>query len=313
MAFQSIVNTQPAPGAAGDFASVNPRYTYDAGPGGVVAGASGVTVGNAVWVTSPQDANAAPATANNFGVGSITGIVMNEKQGLITAFLANASLVIPQGFPLTVYTNVDAWVINAGLTQVVPGQKAYANYTNGAFTFAATGSPTSAGNATASTIAAATSSVTGSITGNILTVTAVSSGSLYAGTTLSGTGVVTGTQLQAQITGTIGGIGTYYVSIGEQTVASTTISGTYGLLTLGGTLTGTIAVGDVLSGTSVTAGTVVTAFISGTGGLGTYAVSPTGTTSSTTISFTANVETKWIAMTSGLPGEPVKISAQVLG
>jgi len=313
MAFQSIVNTQPALGAAGDFASLNPRYTYDAGQGGVVAGASGVTVGNAVWVTSPQDNNAAPVTANNFGFGPITGIVMNERNGLITTYLANSSLVIPKGFPVTVYTSVDAIVINSGLTQAVPGMKAYANYTTGAFTFAATGSPTSAGNATASTIAAATSSVTGSITGNILTVTAVASGTLYAGTALSGTGVTSGTLLQAQISGTTGGIGTYYVSIGEQTVASTTISGTYGLLTLGGALTGTVAVGDVLSGTNVTTGTYVTAFISGTGGLGTYAVNPTGTTSSTTISFTANVETKWIAMTSALPGEPIKISAQVLG
>ena len=56
------------------------------------------------------------------------------------------------------------------------------------------------------------------------------------------------------------------------------------LLTVSAVTSGVISVGQVLTGSSVTAGTKITAFASGTnGGVGTYSVSPTNTTSSTTI------------------------------
>jgi hypothetical protein len=149
----------------------------------------------------------------------------------------------------------------------------------------------------------------------------VGSGAAVVGGVLSGTNVVTGTQIVSQVTPllageTTGGVGRYLVSVGEQTVASTTISETYGTLTVGGTVTGTFGVGDVLSGSGgggVTAGTVITALGTGTGGAGTYIVNLTQTVTSTTISATSNVETKWVAQTTGLPGELVKISAQALG
>ncbi len=62
---------------------------------------------------------------------------------------------------------------------------------------------------------------------------------------------------------------------------SSSISGT--TLTVGGTVTGTFAVGMVISGTSVTSGTKITAFGTGTGGAGTYTVDTSQTVSSTTI------------------------------
>lgn len=65
-------------------------------------------------------------------------------------------------------------------------------------------------------------SVTGSISTTNLTVTAVSSGVLKVGMTISGTGVTAGTTITALLTGT-GGTGTYSVSV-SQTVASTTIT-----------------------------------------------------------------------------------------
>jgi hypothetical protein len=49
---------------------------------------------------------------------------------------------------------------------------------------------------------------------------------------LSGTSVTTGTTIVSQLTGTAGGIGTYAVSI-SQTTASTTVTGTNNLATLG--------------------------------------------------------------------------------
>jgi hypothetical protein len=48
-------------------------------------------------------------------------------------------------------------------------------------------------------------------------------------------------------------------------------------------VTGTIAVGQLITGTGVTAGTVITALGTGTGGAGTYTVSASQTVSSTTI------------------------------
>lgn len=64
--------------------------------------------------------------------------------------------------------------------------------------------------------------VTGSIAADVMTVTAVTSGTLAVGQVITGTGVLAGTKIAALGTGT-GGTGTYTVSI-SQTVASTTLS-----------------------------------------------------------------------------------------
>lgn len=63
---------------------------------------------------------------------------------------------------------------------------------------------------------------------------------------------------------------------------------TYGVLTISAITSGALYVGSVLSGTGVTAGTQVTAFISGTGGTGTYVVSVSQTVASTTIAATSS-------------------------
>ncbi len=132
-----------------------------------------------------------------------------------------------------------------------------------------------------SSIAAGTNSFTGSIAGNVLTASAVT-GTIYLGTSLVAGTIIPGTQVLSQLTGSTGGAGTYVVSV-SQTVASTSVSGTYGLLTMGGSITGTFAVGDILSGTGVVANTYITAFGTGSGGAGTYAVNNNTVVSSTSI------------------------------
>jgi len=70
---------------------------------------------------------------------------------------------------------------------------------------------------------------TGSISGNLLTVTAISSGAIALGQTLSGTGISAGTTIVAFQSGAGGNIneaGTYTLNI-SQTVASTTINSYY--------------------------------------------------------------------------------------
>jgi hypothetical protein len=71
---------------------------------------------------------------------------------------------------------------------------------------------------------------TGSITGTTLDITVATSGALYVGSLLTGTGVTDGTTISAFLTGT-GGTGTYTVST-SQTVASTAITGTVNDATL---------------------------------------------------------------------------------
>jgi hypothetical protein len=308
--FQRQVNAAQAAAVVGDWASANPRQMYVAGPGGLVADSGGLVVGRFAWINSRlTDSNYAPKLASNVGWGKPAGIVHREQQALITDYLAESGLVIPAGFGTSLVTDGDLWVINAHASAVaVPGMKVYAEYGTGKMTFAATASPTT-GTSTSFTIAAATGiSVTGSITDNVLTVTAVGTGTVVPGAILTGSGVVTGTQVVAQLSGTPGGVGTYGVSIGGQSVASTTISGTYGVFTAGGTIAGAaFRVGMTLSGSDVTAGTVITALGTGTGGAGTYIVSPSQTASTGTITGAANIETKWRAVSGGNAGELVKI------
>jgi hypothetical protein len=311
--FQRQVLTQPAPAVAGDFASSNPRYALLAGPGGLVAGPNGVTIGAFCWVIDPDDADGAPATVYSSGAGPVSGFVGRNQQGLIVKYLDEASMQIYPGFGMFAYDAGDFWAKNTGAAQAVPGMKAYANFANGLVTFAAAGTPATSGSGSASSIAAETSSWVGSIADDVMTVTGSVVGTIYPGTTISGTNVASGTMIVSQLSGTTGGVGTYLVSIGEQTVASTAISGTYGLLTVGGTVTGAFAVGDYISGSSVVTGTQITALGTGTGGAGTYVVNNNTVVSSTAITAATNVETKWFARTSGLPGELVKISSTPQG
>lgn len=305
--FQTQVNVQPAPGVEGDFCDTNPRATVDAGPGGLVAGALGVYVGRFAWLSMAEiDADNAPAIANSFGFGLPAGFVHREQQGLITDYLDPASMRVPEGFGVTLFSKGGFFAKNAGAALAQVGMKAYAKFADGSVRFKATGSPET--DSVTGAIAPGTGSVTGSISGNVLTVTAVGSGSLPVGATLSGSGVATGTKIVAQLSGTPLGVGTYAVSIAEQNVASTTITATFGVLTVTVAGSGALAVGSVLSGSGVTAGTTIRALGTGTGGTGTYYVDPTQTAGSTTITATVDVETNFYARSSGGVGELVKMS-----
>lgn len=311
--FQTQVNVQPAPAVEGDWASANPRFFFNAGQGGMVCGAGGVTVGRFAWASyETSDNDNAPATVNNFGAGAVSGIIHREQQALITAYLADATMVVPLGFGITVCTGGDLWVRNNGAGEALIGQKAYANTVTGQVSFAATGSATNGGSATGS-IAASTFSVTGSIAGNVMTVSAVGSGVVVAGATISGTNVATSTKVVKQLSGAAGGIGTYALNIPEQTAASTTISGTYGTFTAASALTGAFTLGGILTGTGISVPTYITQFLTGTGGLGTYVVDVNTVVASATLSEASNVETKWFATSSGANGELVKISSHALG
>lgn len=316
---QLQVNVQPAPGVVGDFCTANPRFSALAGPGGFVAGPSGTYVGRFAWASfSAVDTDGAPADVNNYGTGPVTGFIHREQQGLITTYLDHASLLVPAGFPITVMDGGDFWVVNDGAAAAYPGMKAYANYADGKATFAASGAPSTA-SATGSIAAGAGASATGTIVDNIFTATAALSGTFVAGGVLTGSGVATGTAIVAQVLPllsgeALGGLGRYSVSIAGQSVASTTISETWGVFTAASALSGTFGPGDTLTGSGVSSGTVIISQLTGTtGGLGTYIVNLTQTASSTTITGGTSVETKWYCRSTGAVGELVKISSQPQG
>lgn len=312
--FQTQVFNQPAQGVAGDRASQNPIATYDAGPNGLVADASGVTIGNFCWVTPPTDPNGTNYQASQVGgQGNVAGFLYNFTQGLNTVFLSDGSLVIPAGLPVGLATQGDFWVVNGGATEATVGQKAYATFGTGAASFAAAGAPSVTSTATGSSIAASTFSVTASIQNDLMTVTAVGSGTVVKGATISGTGVNGTPQIASQISGTAGGVGVYALTVSQQkSIASQTISGTYGTMTIGTMTVGAgFSVGQTLQATgSVVAGTQVTQLLTGTGGNGsTFAVSNNTVVASQAINAFGNVETKWYAASAGQPGQLVKITS----
>lgn len=307
--FQTQVNYNPAPGVEGDFASRNPRATVLAGPGGLVCGPDGVIVGRFAWLSEQfEDADGAPAVVNNFGSGAPAGFVHREQQGLIEKYLEEYSLSVPAGFPITLYSAGDFWVRNSGETPAKPGMKAYADFSTGTVSFAATGSPGSA--AFTGAIAPGTGAVKGSISGNVLKVTTVTTGPVVIGATLSGTGVAAGTKIVAQISGDRGDVGEYAVDIdGQNVAANTTINLAYGTLTVTAVASGQLGVGDSISGTGVTDGTVITDLGTGAGTTGTYIVSPSQTVASGSLTAGTSIETKWTCTSAGGPGELVKISS----
>jgi hypothetical protein len=315
--FPNQIGVQPAPAVEGDFASANTPFTVLAGPGGFVAGASGVTIGRFAWnVATALDGDNVPSIINSFGAGLPLGFVHREQQGLIVTYLGAYGMTIQPGF-MTILTNSgDFWVKNNGTTQALIGQKAFAKLSDGSISFAAAGSTPSSATLTGS-IGAQTNAFTGSIAGNVLTVTAVSQGTIVPGTALTGAGLATGTKIVGQLSETTGGVGTYALNIPEQTIASESMTGTYGLLTVASVSVGSVGVGDVLSGTGgggVTAGTTITGLGTGTGAAGTYYVDTTQTVAvGTVMGSSLSIETKWICMSPGLAGELVKMSSRPNG
>lgn len=300
MGFPTQVNVVPGVGVAGDFASTNPRSSVVNGPGAFVAGPAGAVVGRFAW------ADAANLRVTNFGGGAPTGFVGRSQQGLITQFLQESSMVIPTGMPVTLFSSGDFWVKNDGASASAINQTAYVNNSTGQVQFGSNWTGASVTGSIAANV------VTGAIAGTTLTVSAVTTGVLTAGQTISGTGVTAGTQIVSQLTGTTGGVGTYQVSI-SQTAASTTITGSGGTLTVTAVGSGVLGLGDALSGSGVTAGTYITGFITGAGGVGTYAVNVGQTAASTTITVAAGTQTKWVALSVGSAGELVKMSSHLLG
>ena len=298
MGFQKQVNLTPAPAVAGDFASSNPRATVLAGPGGLVAGALGVTVGKFAWVDDDG------VTVQSFGTATKApqGFVHREQQALIQQYLAEAGMNIPQGFPVVLHNEGDFWAKLAGDNAATIGAAIYADYSNG--DVCAVAAP-----AGASVTASIGATFTATGTGTSLVVTSVT-GRISIGDKIAGTGVTAGTTIAAQVSGTAGGAGTYTTSAAT-TAAAATVTAFGIVLNVTAVGYGVLEVGDAVSGTGIPSGAVVASQVSGTaGGVGIYTLDTAATAyaASTTVTAVGGVLTAFKAQSAAAVGELVKIS-----
>jgi len=152
------------------------------------------------------------------------------------------------------------------------------------------------------------SSATVTAFGTTLNVSAIT-GYLSVGDTLS-----TGAKITAQVSGTAGSTGRYtFDTAATAYLASGTVTAFGTVMNVTAIGSGTLAIGNPVSGTGVPTNAVISSFIAGTyGGVGRYGLSVAASAyaASTTITATAGVLTSFKAQSIAAVGELVKISTR---
>lgn len=247
MPFQSVINNQQAPAVQGDFASTNPFASVLAGEGGLVAPPSGLIVGNFFWV------GPAGQCSQSFVAGYQIAFLGRNEQALITQFLGEATLLVPEGFMITGFNAGDFWAkFSAGGTV---GNNVYADPNTGAPLAGATAPTLATGTASAGFSGTATL-VTGTA---VLTVVAATHGVISNGDLVAGTDIPTGTTILGQLTGAAGGVGTYTMSANATATVSSAeaITTESSVMLVTAIANGAFNFGDTFSGTDVVAGSAV--------------------------------------------------------
>jgi hypothetical protein len=257
--------------------------TTDASAGTGGTGESLITVVNSTafpssWVVG------SPITVKGY-LNTVLGFARAEGSFLINSI---------SGSTLTYYAkakvgSANGDVLSTTYTQLRQG----AFYTGsgvGTPTYSVSTQATAVGTTTAGVIATSSTTVTGTISGTTLT---TSAGSPAIGQVLSGGGVLPGTYI-------VSGSSTTWTLNASQTISSSTVfTATTNTFTANATITGTFAVGQVLSGTNVPNGATIIVsgssaapgVFTGTGSNagGTYALLVGAAVSSTTIVGTTNL------------------------
>lgn len=248
MGFQSQINDYQAPGVPGDFASLNPYSSVLAGNNALVAPAGGLTVGNFFWV------GPAGQTSQSFVAGWQIAFLGRNEQALITQFLQEATMVVPQGFMVTGFNGGDFWAnFPAG---AAVGDFVFADPNDGTPVANTTNSAPTLGTATASAGFSGTGTVTNGSA--VLTINTVTHGIVTPGDIVAGTDIPGNTTILNQLTGPAGGAGTYTMSAnatGSAGPEAVTTSSNVMLVTA--VASGSLNFGDLFTGTAVAAGTSV--------------------------------------------------------
>lgn len=252
MPFQTTINDYQAPGVPGDFASLNPYSSVLAGNSALVAPAGGLTVGNFFWVGPTGQ------TSQSFVSGWQIAFLGRNEQALITQFLQEATMVVPQGFMVTGFNGGDFWAnFPAG---AAVGNFVFADPNDGTPVANSTNSAPTLGTATASAGFSGTANVTNGSA--VLTVATVVHGIVSVGDVVTdsttGANIPAGTTILNQLTGAAGGVGTYTMSANAAgTGAGDTIATSSANMLVTAVASGALNVGDVITGTAVSAGTVL--------------------------------------------------------
>ena len=283
MSFQKVVNLIQAPGVLGDFASTNPFSSVTTAQGGLVAPAGGLTVGNFFWV------GPAGQTSQSYQAGWQIAFLGRNEQALITEFLGEYTLVVPEGFMVTGYNGGDFWAYFAdGATALAT---VYVDETTGAPQMQATNSFTGEVGFTG----------TASFATDVMTVVAHTSGIILPGDVVTSSTVTSGTTIVAQLTGLPGAVGsTYSLSTSPGTIATQAATTASTVLNVTAVADGGLSVGDTISGSGITSGTQIAGpgpYNPGTGGIGTYALLIPGgvpvNTAAITVTGPSNTSTGW--------------------
>lgn len=290
--FQTLVNNQPAPGVAGDFYGANPRAVVLAGPSTLVAPAGGLIVGNFAWADLTTE-----LVSQTYNPNGQLGFLRRSDQAIITDYLGISTFVLNAGFMVTLFSQGDFWgFFAAGAT---PGQKVYADPSNGALIAGGASAP-----AVASVTAAMGASFTGVVATNVLTVSALT-GTLHQGDLVSGTGVAA-VPLGQQLTGPPGGAGTYtlvHADVGSEAMTTTST-----VLDVTAVASGTLSPGDDLIG-PVGGGQIVAQLTgSPAGGVGSYSTTASSQALASGTVTVAAIATPWKVKSTAAAGKVAKIS-----
>lgn len=208
--FQRQINLQPAPGVEGAIASSNQPAGYVTGPGGLISGALGVIVGRFGYASYQSDNservdNSSFLVANGVDRTSSLGVIANLQQGMNTTYLSEAGMSMLPWQAMEMFTRGDFWM--KMLSTATRGQSIFANLIDGTAQAAASGS------------VIATFVGTASFATNVMTVTAVTSGTVKVGQQVIGAGLPANTYVASFGTGT-GGAGTYNLTTSPGTIAA---------------------------------------------------------------------------------------------
>lgn len=250
MPFQTQINDYQAIGVPGDFASTNPFASVLAGNSALVAPAGGLVVGNFFWVGPTGQ------TSQSFVSGWQIAFLGRNMQALITEFLQEATMVVPEGFMVTGFNGGD-FLANFPAGAAV-GDYVFADPNDGTPVANTSNSAPTLGTATASAGFSGTATLNGTTTLNVTAVThgVVSPGDVVADSTTPGN-IPSGTTIVAQLTGIAGGVGTYQMSaIGVAAVGDTVVTTSAGMLVTA-VSAGSLNQGDIFTGTAVAAGTSI--------------------------------------------------------
>jgi len=302
MGFQTRFNQYNPIGVEGDFASANVRTSAYAGAGALIAGPEGVTVGRFAWI------DADGRTVHNYGDGASApdGYVPRTQSAFIANLSQEASNVIPAGFPVTLLTEGD-FLIQARGNAATKNAAVYASYADGTPNIGAAPAGASATGSIGST-----STATGSVVGDVneLTVTAVT-GLISVDDAVAGAGVPAGTVITGQISGTPGGAGVYSTN-NPTTIAGTTATTFGNVLNVTAVGSGTLKVGDAITGTGVPAGATLASQVSGAiGGVGVYTLQEDAAAyaASTALTVVGGIVTKFAVRSAAAVGELAAMSS----